>query len=64
MAKHWIQSALNPAHKGDFTAFAKRLKMSVKRAAEYVLAHQDRYDKKRVGQARFALAAQGGIRKK
>ncbi|MHB8413989.1 MAG: hypothetical protein ACYDB1_01145 [Acidiferrobacteraceae bacterium] len=48
---------INPAHAGEFTAFAKRLGMSVQAAARHVLANPKKYGPKRVKQANFAKNA-------
>ena len=48
---------LNPAHKGDFTAFAKRMGMTVQQCAAYVLNHKDKFSPERVKQANFARNA-------
>ncbi len=48
---------INPAHKGEFTAFAKRLGMSVQAAARHVLANPKKYGATRVRQANFARNA-------
>jgi len=50
----WIQSAVHPSRKGDFTRKAKRAGMSVQKFAMYVLAHPEKYSKLTRYQARFA----------
>lgn len=45
---------LNPAHKGQFTAKAKKHGMSVQQFASYVLNHKDKFDVLTVKQANFA----------
>lgn len=45
---------INPAHKGDFTAKAKRHGMGVQQFASYVLSHKDKFPSSTVKQAVFA----------
>lgn len=45
---------INPAHKGDFTAKAKRHGMGVQQFANHVLAHKDKFPTSTVRQAVFA----------
>jgi hypothetical protein len=59
----WIQKALHPTRKGDFTAKAKKAGRSVSAHAKHVLANTEDFDKKTVGQAKFALRAQKGFKK-
>lgn len=51
------QISINPENEGTFTAFAKRLGMSVQEAAQHVLANRDQYTPARVKQANFARNA-------
>lgn len=48
---------INPAHKGDFTAKAKRHGMGVQQFASYVLSHKDKFPSSTVKQAVFAKNA-------
>lgn len=48
---------LNPKHKGEFTAKAKKHGMSVQQFASYVLNHPDKFDKSTQKQAQFASNA-------
>ena len=48
---------INPAHKGDFTAEAKRHGMGVQQFASYVLSHKDKFPSSTVKQAVFAKNA-------
>lgn len=48
---------LNPAHKGQFTAKAKKHGMTVAQFAAYVLNHKDKFDPETVKQANFARNA-------
>ena len=45
---------INPAHKGEFTAKAKRHGMGVQQFASYVLAHKDKFPTSTIRQAVFA----------
>ena len=45
---------INPAHKGEFTAKAKRHGMGVQQFANYVLAHKDKFPTSTIRQAVFA----------
>lgn len=50
---------INPAHKGDFTAWAKRNKMSVQQAAQHVMVNKEDYSPHVVQMANFAKNAAG-----
>lgn len=50
---------IKKSHEGEFTAFAKRMGMSVQAAAAHVLAHKRDYPASRVKQANFARNAKG-----
>jgi hypothetical protein len=50
---------INPAHKGEFTAKAKRAGMGVQAYASRVLANKDQYPTSTVRQANFARNAKG-----
>ena len=53
-SNNWIQKAVHPSRKGEFTAKAKKAGKSVAAYASGVLANPKDHDKKTVGQARFA----------
>ena len=59
--KKWIQKALHKSRKGEFTSASKKADMSVSQYAKHVLAHPEKFSKKRVGQAKFAKRAQKGF---
>lgn len=48
---------IKKSHEGEFTAFAKRMGMSVQEAARHVLANRSKYPASRVKQANFARNA-------
>lgn len=54
MADHWIQGAVHPSRKGQFTAKAKKAGMGVQEFASHVLANPGKYSKRTVDQAKFA----------
>lgn len=53
----WMQKAVHPSKKGEFTRKAKSHGMSVAQFAKHVLAHTEDFPEETVNQAKFAKAA-------
>lgn len=53
LKRRWIQGAVNPEHKGDFTRKANKYKMTPTDFAEYVLDNRKRFDPHTVKEAGF-----------
>lgn len=59
----WMQKAVHPSKKGEFTAKAKEHGMEVQAFAKHVLANTEDFPEETVNQAKFAKAA-GSVAKK
>lgn len=53
----WMQKAVHPSKKGEFTAKAKKAGMGVQAYAKHVLANTDDFSEETVNQAKFAKSA-------
>lgn len=62
-SKNWIQKAVDPAKKGDFSRKAKAAGMTTSAYAKKVTAPGSKASKETKAQARFALNV-AGLRKK
>lgn len=59
MAEQWIKEAINPEHKGMFSAKAKKAGMSTSAYIEAVLKEGSKYDETTKKQAQLAKTLMG-----